>query len=500
MGWFRVLVLVGVTLDAQIVLATSKPYVVGSKLFIESGILGELAAQNLTLSGTKSIHKANFGGTRILWNALLSGDIDAYPEYTGTLQHEILRVPVMDLPGLRVRLKEFGLGTTDPIGFNNTYAIGVTRKTAKNLGLTKVSDLKMRKGLRFGFTNEFMERQDGWPGLKAKYDLQPAQVRGLDHDIAYHALESGDIDVMDLYSTDAEIEYYDLVILADDLQYFPRYEALYIYRLDSVGGRSEALDALEALSGQISESKMIELNARAKLKKRPASEVASQFLSEKLGMEVRSKRNTRTQRIIKRTIEHLRLVGWSLLAAVLLAIPLGILASEVRSLESVVLWSVGIVQTVPSLALLVILIRPLNWLGLPGIGDPPALVALFLYSLLPIVRATHTGFIGLSQSLRETAHVLGLSRQTRLWKIEFQMALPAILSGIKTAAVLNVGFATLGALIGAGGYGQPILTGIRLDDYWLILEGAIPSATMAILVQQLFDLIERMVVSRGLRA
>ncbi len=477
-----------------------KPIVVGSKLFIESGILGEVVVQALNEADIKAIHKANFGGTRILWNALLSGDIDLYPEYTGTLKHEILRQPVRDLEHLRGLLKPFGLGAAAPLGFNNTYAIGVTQATAKKYDLRTISDLGRVPGLKYGFTNEFMDRQDGWPGLRAKYDLKPAQARGLDHDIAYRALESGDIDVMDLYSTDAEIKYYDLVLLEDDRLYFPRYDALYIYRLDTVSANELALEVVNSLSGKIKADAMVDLNARVKLKKKPASEVAAVFLNTKMGFEIRSGRSSRFQRIQKRTLEHFRLVGLSLALAVLVAIPLGVMASEVRCTGNAVLWSVGMVQTIPSLALLVILIRPLNWLGLPGIGDPPALVALFLYSLLPIVRSTYVGFQSLSQTLRETGQVLGLSRWTRLFKIDFQMALPSILSGIKTAAVLNVGFATLGALIGAGGYGQPILTGIRLDDYGLILEGAIPSAVMAILVQQMFDVIERLVVSKGLRA
>ena len=134
-----------------------------------------------------------------------------------------------------------------------------------------------------------------------------------------------------------------------------------------------------------------------------------------------------------------------------------------------------------------------------GIGGPPAVVALFLYSLLPIVRNTCTALTEIPPPLREAALALGLPSTARLRYIELPMAMPSILAGIKTSAVINVGAATLGALIGAGGYGQPILTGIRLDDTGLILEGAIPAAGLALLVQGFFDLIERIAVPKGLR-
>jgi osmoprotectant transport system permease protein len=134
-----------------------------------------------------------------------------------------------------------------------------------------------------------------------------------------------------------------------------------------------------------------------------------------------------------------------------------------------------------------------------GIGFKPSIAALFLYSLLPIVRNTYAGLQNIPPHIRESAEALGLPPQSRLWLVELPIASRTILAGIKTAAVMNVGFATLGALIGAGGYGQPILTGIRLDDIGLILQGAIPAAGLALLVQGLFEVAERVVVSKGLR-
>ena len=158
-----------------------------------------------------------------------------------------------------------------------------------------------------------------------------------------------------------------------------------------------------------------------------------------------------------------------------------------------VIGMTGILQTVPSLAMFVFMIPLL------GIGTWPAIAALFLYSLLPIVRNTHAGLVGISPELRESAAALGLPTGVRLRRIELPLATRSILAGIKTAAVINVGTATLAALIGAGGYGQPILTGIRLDSVALILEGAVPAAILALLVQGMFEVIERWLTPRGLR-
>src|SRR6185369_5245582 len=182
------------------------------------------------------------------------------------------------------------------------------------------------------------------------------------------------------------------------------------------------------------------------------------------------------------------------LMAFAVAVPLGIVAARRPLLGRAILGAAGILQTIPSLALLVFMIPLL------GIGSAPAIVALFLYSLLPIVRNTHAGLTGVPEPLREVARALGLGPGAALRLVELPLASPSILAGIKTSAVINVGTATLGALIGAGGYGQPILTGIRLDDVTLILEGAIPAALLALLVERAFDASERLIVPRGLRA
>lgn len=474
--------------------------VVGSKKFTEAVVLGEVLKLSLEHEGLRVQHKSELGGTRILWSALLSGDIDAYVEYTGTISEEILKGQFSSFEDLQSKLAKFGVGVMPPLGFNNTYALGMKRTEAEKLGIQKISDLKNHSKLKMGFSEEFRLRPDGWAGITRRYHLAQSKVRGLDHDIAYRAMESGDIQITDLYSTDAEIAYYDLLVLQDDLNFFPRYEALVLYRLERGSAEPKFLEALRRLSGAISEKMMIEMNRRAKIDKVESHLVAADFLNETFNLKTEQRVENRSERILVRSKEHLKLVFISLFFAILVAVPLGVMAEKFTIFGRSIMWTVGVIQTIPALALLVILIRPLNWMGLSGIGDTPALIALFLYSLLPIVRSTHTGFQQIPFVLRETASVLGFRANTRLFQIELPLALPSILSGIKTASVMSVGFATLGALVGAGGYGQPILTGVRLDDYGLILEGAVPSAILALVVQQFFDVLERWLVSPGLHA
>ncbi|MDH5822654.1 glycine betaine ABC transporter substrate-binding protein [Luteimonas sp. RD2P54] len=460
---------------------------VGSKSFTESVVLGEIAAGLGRQSGTAVRHRRQLGGTRIVWRALLGGEIDAYPEYTGTLAQELLRMPGADLDALRAELARRGIRMTAPLGFDNSYALGMRAAHAQELGIRGIADLRDHPTLRFGFGNEFMQRADGWPGLRAAYRL-PQDANGLDHDLAYRGLASGAIDVTDLYRTDAEIPYYDIAVLEDGRGHFPSYQAVFLYREDLAERAPEWVAALEGLAGRLDAETMRRLNARVKLDREAESAVAADWL----GIDAPQAAG-RWPRLWQRTREHLALVGISLGLALLVALPLGVLAARRPRLGQGVLTFTGLLQTLPSLAVFVFMIP------LFGIGAWPAIAALFLYSLLPIVRNTHAGLTGIPRDLRETAAAIGLRPTTRLWRIELPLALRTILAGIKTAAVINVGTATLGALIGAGGYGQSILAGIRLDDIGLILEGAVPAALLALAAQGAFELVERALTPRGLR-
>lgn len=460
---------------------------IGSKNFTEAVILGEIGARLPAGDSVQVLHRRQLGGTRILWRALQEGSIDAYAEYTGTLAEELLGMPGADHVQLREALAGRGLSMTGPLGFDNTYALGMLDDRAEALGISKVSDLRQHPGLEIGLSNEFLSRADGWPGLAAAYGL-PQRPDGLDHDLAYRALADGAIEATDLYSTDAEIPYYQLRVLEDDRGYFPAYQAVYLYRDDLAGRAPEWVASLQGMAGRVDARAMRSLNAQVKLQRQSEAVVAAAWL----GQDPPQARS-RAERIWQRTGEHLALVGISLGLALLVAIPLGIFAARHRRTGAVVLSLTGLLQTLPSLAVFVFMIP------LFGIGAQPAIAALFLYSLLPIVRNTHAGLVGIPIELRETAAAIGLSAGTRLLRVELPLALRTMLAGIKIAAVINVGTATLGALIGAGGYGQPILTGIRLDDLGLILEGAVPAALLALLVQGLFEGVERVLTPRGLR-
>jgi osmoprotectant transport system permease protein len=472
--------------------AAAQPLTIGSKKFTESVILAEMATQLLNADSLTATHRDQLGGTQFLWKALLAGDIDAYPEYTGTILEEILAGQAVPVDSIADALAVYGVRMTAPLGFNNTYALGMTSGRADALGIRTISDLRGHPNLRFGFSNEFMDRADGWPGLRQAYRLPQQNVRGMDHDLSYRGIESGTIDVTDLYATDAEIAHYGLQVLEDDQRYFPEYKAVFLYRDDLP---PDAAHWLHRLKNTIPAGEMTRLNARAVIDGVPETRVAADFLNEHFrpAQAFAVIEATWTRRLWQHTKEHLFLVSISLLAAILVAIPLGVVAAKVSALEKVILGTVGVIYTIPSLALLVFMIPLL------GIGGPPAMVALFLYSLLPIVRNTHAGLHDIPPPLLESAEALGLPPMARLRQIELPLAARSILAGIQTSAVINVGTATLGALIGAGGYGQPILTGIRLDDTGLILQGAIPAAVLALLVQCLFDLAERLVVAKGLR-
>lgn len=472
---------------------------IGSKSFTESVILGEMLTQLAKHAGADAEHEAELGGTQFLWKSLLSGELDAYVEYTGTMAAEILQGErIRQLADLRRLIAPMGIAMTEPLGFNNTYALGMKKKRASELSVRKISELKNQTQLKLGFSDEFIERGDGWHGLRQRYNLPDFQVTGLDHSLAYRGLESGAIDVIDLYSTDPEIVSFDLLVLEDDLAYFPLYNAVIVYRQELELKAPKVVEEFRRLEGKLTSTLMAELNARSRIDKDPEPLIATEFLHEHVDAAIMLPLadagvfERRLKKFWINTFEHVMLVVISLTMAIFAAIPLGILAYKVPRAGTWILGIVGVIQTIPSMALLVFMIPVL------GLEAKPAIVALFLYSLLPIVRGTFTGLQGLAPAIGESALALGIPDSARLRLIELPLASQSILAGIKTSAVINVGTATIGALIGAGGYGQPILTGIRLADISLILQGAIPAAILALVVQAGFGLLEKYLVPRGL--
>ena len=478
---------------------------IASKKFTESVILGEMITQLVASDGAPVEHYAELGGTRVAFNAMVDGQIDAYPEYTGTIAEEILAdQEVTSTDEMKQALATRGIGITRPLGFQNTYALAMLKDKAEALKITTISDLARYPDLQFGLTSEFMDRGDGWPALAQHYgfSFQAENVRGLDHDIAYRQLAGKAIDVMDVYSTDAKIQTMGLALLQDDRQFFPRYDAVVLYRQDLAKHHPDLIRRLRQLEGALDQDRMTALNHETEVEGEPESLVAAGFLQDRFGIRPNVKQRSAAEEIARRTLEHLDLVRKSLIPAILVGIPLGVIATRRQRLRGLVLNSVGIIQTIPALALLVMLMPLVNRAGGQsiGVGSLTAVIALFLYSLFPIVLGTFTGLSSIEPQYTESALAMGLSPRFRLWHIELPLATRSILSGIKTAAVINVGFATLGALIGAGGFGQPIVRGIRLANTELILQGAIPAAALAIVVQMFFDWIERWIVPAGIAA
>jgi osmoprotectant transport system permease protein len=476
--------------------------IVGSKKFTESYVLGEIAKRILVDGGIPAEHRQGMGGTIILWQALQGGQIDAYPEYSGTIATEILkRDPDTPLDEIRRSLRKIGVGMTAPLGFNNTYALVMRRSVAQKSGIHTISDLQKHPELKIGLTHEFLEREDGWRPLRQRYDLPQQNVIGIDHALGYSALASGSIDVKDAYSTDAKIEEKDLLVIEDDLHFFPRYEAVFLFRSSTP---PEAVAALRRLQGTLDEKRMIRLNAEAERTK-DYSRAADLYFQDSGGAPGQSafapggshhnSGESFPRKLARWTLRHLELAGFSLLLSIIVGVPLGIVASRGGALGHVILGFAGTVQTIPSLALLALLV-PLPFFG---ISIRTAIAALFLYGLLPIVRNTATGLQDIPRPLRESAVALGLSPVARLGKIYLPIASRSILSGIKTSAVINIGTATLAALIGAGGLGEPIISGLNLNDHVTILEGAIPAAVLALFVQWFFDLLDCILIPKGLR-
>jgi osmoprotectant transport system permease protein len=472
--------------------AAAEPIIVGSKKFTESYVLAEIAQRSLAGASFAVQHRPGMGGTIILWEALRTGQIGVYPEYTGTIAEEILQNPGAVLAdGLRAELAKSGVGMTGELGFNNTYALVMRRAVAAQANIRRISDLRAHPELKFGLTHEFIHRRDGWHPMAARYQLEGTQVRGIDHGLGYEALRNGSIDVKDAYSTDAKIAENDLVALEDDLGFFPQYKAVFLYRTSLA---PEAIAALQKIAGTLDEARMIRLNAEAERTKNYARGAALYFGDNRDGMAPHAP-ETLTRKLTRWIVRHLQLTAISLLLSVLVGIPLGIVASRGGALGHVILGFTSAVQTIPSLALLALLV-PVPFFG---ISARTAIAALFLYGLLPIVRNTATGLQDIAVPIRESAVALGLTASARLGQIYLPMASRTILAGIKTSAVINVGTATLAALIGAGGLGEPIISGLNLNDHATILQGAIPAAVLALLVQWSFDLLDRILIPKGLR-
>lgn len=464
---------------------------VGAKHFNESYILGEIISQMLEAEGYKVERKFNLGGTKICFDALNNNELDVYPEYTGTISSEILKLDGNFEPKelSKISSEKNNLELSEPYGFNNTYAFVVKKEFADKLSLKKISDLRNHPELKIAVSYEFLKRKDGWENLSKVYNL-PQKPVGIEHGLAYQALDENKIELTDAYSTDGEITKYNLVVLEDDLNFFPKYFAVSFYR--------KQLDAkikiiLNKLSGRINDAKMQSMNASVLYEKKTFSEAANKFLLDEKLVTTKVENRKASAEIMSKLIEHLKLTFLSLLLSIIVAVPLGIILYLNKNLAKPILYLAGLMQTIPSIALLALMIP------LFGIGVVPAIAALFLYAILPILRNTATGLMTVEPLLKKVATGMGLNTFQKLKFVEIPLAVPTIIAGIKTAAVINVGTATLAAFIGAGGLGEFIVTGLALNNTELILKGAIPAALLALALEIIFEVIEKIISPEHLK-
>jgi len=469
---------------------------IGSKNFSESYLLSEIAAQLLEARGFEVQRRFGLGGTLICYGALLEGEIDLYMEYTGTLAQAVLKAEQqLSLAELNDRLA--GLEVLAPFGFNNTYAMTMRSAQAQRLGIERITDLRNHPDLKIVVSHEFLERGDGWPGMSARYDLQ-GSPSGIEHGLAYQALADGAIDVTDAYSTDGELARYSLKVLLDDRSFFPEYLAVPLVRRDIPAA---ARQALGELAGRFTDKRMQELNAAvlagAAEGEADFAAIARDYLVELGLVAVAANQNTASSRLWRElrqnTWRHLQLTLLALFFAILVGVGVGALVFRSPMVSKTVIYICGLLQTIPSIALLALMIP------LFGIGFVPAIIALFLYALLPILRNTIVALTTIDPELIRTATAIGLSPRERLRHLLLPMALPNIFAGVRTSAVICVGTATLAAFIGAGGLGDPIVTGLSLNDTNLILRGAVPAAILAMLFELAFEGLERWLVPAPLR-
>ena len=470
-------------------LFAGEPIVVASKNFTESYLLGEVIAQRLEQAGMEVDRRFGLGGTLICFEALLAGEIDVYVEYSGTLEQTILKLGQRtSILGLNERLLSRGLSLLSPLGFNNTYAIAVRKEVAEEFSLERISQLTDYRDLRVVVSHEFLEREDGWPGMRRVYGFDWIP-EGIEHGLAYQAMADGSIDITDAYSTDGELQRYDLTVLADDKAFFPTYLAIPLIR-DDLSPRAQA--AIEDLAGTLDDSSMASLNASVVFEGEDFASAARNHLRS-IGFHVADGGSNTFDDLIRNTQRHLWLTAIALLTATVVGIVLALAVFQVAWISNVVLYVAGLLQTIPSIALLALMIP------IFGIGMLPAVMALFLYSLLPIVRNSVTALATVDPVLRRVGKAMGLTRYDEIRYVYVPLAMPAILAGVRTAAVISIGTATLAAFIGAGGLGDPIVTGLALNDTSLILQGAIPAAVLAIATELMFEGIERVLVPRHLK-
>ncbi len=476
--------------------AQDEKITVGSKMDTESYLIAEMISQLLEHNGYDVERKFGLGGTLISYDALREGVVDLYPEYTGTISAVLIEPEerpedTTNIESYRDALNRRGLEIFSQFGFNNSYVLTMNgdASTAKNI--RKMSDLRDHPDLVISLSHEFLNRDDGWPALKQVYGLSHTPT-GIQHGLAYKAIDEGMIDITDAYSTDGDIERYGLVFLEDDLDFFPKYYAAIMTRSDFP---ERARQILSRLENMLDDDGMRALNAKIVIDQQTFEVVAKAFLLERgfIDGSVEISSEPILSLLIKNTMTHIKLTLIALSIGCVIGLSLALAIFRSKKLSRTVIYFCGLMQTIPSIALLALMIPIL------GIGEVPAIAALFLYSLLPILRSAITALSTIDPVLVNVSRAIGMTRVQQLKNVLIPLALPNIMAGIRTATVICIGTATLAAFIGAGGLGEPIVTGLALNDTNLILQGALPAACLAIIVELMFELLEKKIIPEHMR-
>lgn len=468
--------------------SASPTIVVASKQDTEGQILAEIFAQLVEAQTPYAVaRKTNLGGTLLVFDALRAGDVDVYPEYSGTIDAAILHRS-LSFDAMRAAMeRQYRIYVSGELGFNNTYVLAMRADVASRLHVRTISDLAAHPQLRWGVTPEFLRRSDGLPGLERAYGLGNVDAVDVEKSLAYQALDRGTIAVTDAYSTDGELLRYGFATLEDDRHFFPQYRALYLVRDATLSSAPAIRRVLRELAWSIDDRTMTQLNARVDIDHESPAQVAAAFVARRFGV-ARPHLGDSTWAMLGRALaRHIELTVVTVFFCILIGVPLGILAAQRRTTGQIIMKIVGTLQTIPSIALLALMIP------LFGIGVVPAIVALVLYGLLPVVANTRAGIAQIPADLLDAAEGIGLSKSQRLRWVEIPLAVPFMLAGVRTSAVIAVGTATIAALIGAGGLGDFILSGLTLNDPHLLLLGAVPAALLAIAVDEIVYRAERAV-------
>lgn len=483
------------TLAVSVLLASAparaETVTIGGKAFAENYILAEISAQLLEAAGYDVERRLGMNGTKIVFDALENRAVDVYPEYSGTLTEVILGDASLDgYAEIRDALRERGFELLEPLGFDNSYALAMLEERAEEQGIRSISDLARLGSAAVAVPHEFLNRSDGWPGLKAAYGLT-FTARGIEHALAYEAIARNEIDVTAVYTTDGEIARTGLRVLEDDRGFFPRYLASYFLHADV---DPDVVERLSVLSGRIDVERMQAMNLAALDPANSFAGIAASFLAEEGLITGGNRGPTLWTQLVDNILQHLKLTGIALALAILFGVGIAVAVHRHALASSLFLQFTGLLQTVPSIALLALLIP------LVGVGQTPAVIALFLYSLLPIARNTVTAIQAIPDGYRQVAAAMAMTRRQELRHVLMPLAMPHMIAGIRTAAIICIGTATLAAFIGAGGLGDPIVTGLALNDTGLILQGAIPAALLAIVTELAFGALERALVPAHMRS